>query len=85
MVWKRRKKRQTRHDFRRVLSHDAQPGPPTCWVPPLLFLSLIPPSSKVEMAHIPLERGGARVGGWPRLGRAGTMGGEGGEEPKINR
>jgi len=30
------------------------------------------------MAHIPLGRGGAHVGGWPRLGRSGTMGGEGG-------
>ena len=32
----------------------------------------------LALAHIPLERGGARVGGWPRLGRAGTMGGEDG-------
>ena len=34
--------------------------------PPLLFLSPIPPSSEVETAHIPLDRGGARLGGLPQ-------------------
>ena len=89
MVVVEEKLAKTRQDFHPVSLRDAPPGPPTCWVPPLLFFSPIPPSSEVEMAHIPLERGGARVGGWPRLGRAGTMGGEGGgsgrrDEPNIN-
>ena len=37
---------------------DALAGPPTSWVPPCVFPSLIPPSSEYEGAHIPLEREG---------------------------
>jgi hypothetical protein len=38
---------------------DALDGPPTCWVPPCVSVTPIPPSSNYVPAHIPLERGGA--------------------------
>jgi hypothetical protein len=44
---------------------DALDGPPTCWVPPCVSPSPIPPSSKYVPAHIPLERGGAGCGCCP--------------------
>ncbi len=57
-----------RHDKRRVSPRDAPPGPgpPTCWV---LAVSptRIPPSSAIEMAHIPLQGEGrmwVEVRGW---------------------
>jgi len=43
---------------------------------PLVPPSCIPRSSRFEPAHIPLERGGACVGGCPRLERAGVRGDE---------
>jgi hypothetical protein len=41
---------------------DARRGPPTAWVPPGFPPSHIHPSSERQPAHIPLERGGARLG-----------------------
>jgi len=41
--------------------NDALHGPPTSWVPPCVCPSIIPPSSELIPAHIPLERGGAGV------------------------
>jgi len=51
---------ETGHDESRVPSCDAPPGPPISWVP----LVVLPPdpSSPIDTAHIPLERGGARCG-----------------------
>jgi len=74
----RKKLAKTRHDFRPVSLRYAPPGPPTSWVPPVLPASQIPPARGVETAHIPLERGGARVVGWPQSGQAEAMGGEDG-------
>ena len=46
--------------FPRVLFLDAQPGPPTRWLG--VSPTCIPSSSAIQTAHIPLQRGGARVG-----------------------
>ena len=45
----------------RVVAHfrDALDRPPTCWVPPCVSITPIPPSSNYVPAHIPWERGGA--------------------------
>ena len=53
--------------------NDALPGPPTRWVPPGVPPSQISPSEsrKIELAHIPLKRGGAHaadIRGWERVG-----------------
>jgi hypothetical protein len=41
---------------------------------PLVFLLHIPWWSEIAPAHIPLERGGVGVGGWPELGASGGDG-----------
>jgi len=56
--------------------------PDTNWAshlgPPLCSSCHTPQSSKIKQAHIPLQRGGACVGGWLQLGARWVMGGEGG-------
>ena len=57
--------------------NDAPPGPPTCWVPPGVPPSQIPPSEsrRIELAHIPLKRGGAHVADirvWEGVGAPGV-------------
>ena len=52
---------------------DSPRGPPTSWAPPCVPPSYISRSSRVDAAHIPIERGGARVAGFCSLGRAGAV------------
>jgi hypothetical protein len=64
---------ENEHDFHRVRFPDALAGHPNFWVPPWCSPFHSPLPSVKKLTHIPLERGGVRVGGSLRLGAVGIV------------